>query len=164
MGRLRKTADALEGHVSKKEKEKRRAAETRNKVGNDGLQLAPEFLSEEGKAEFLRVVDECNKAGILDNLDRTILAVYADAWSQYERLSKVIANTGAVIIKRRVTGKIEIHPNPAVAAQAEYANRIFKCSTKLGLSTSDRMRLVVPELEEKTNKFLSFINSDDDED
>lgn len=162
MGRLRKKTDNLDGHISNKAKNARKASEIKNKVSNDDLENAPDFLSSSGKQEFLRVVRECKKAGILDNLDKSIIAIYADAWAQYEKLGRLIAETGAVLTKRKVTGKIEIRPNPAVAAQAEFANRIFRCSTKLGISTSDRMRLVVPEPEVKSNKFLDFLNSDED--
>lgn len=160
MGRLMKAADNVDGHISKKARASRKYSETKNKVDNDGLNDPPDFLCEEAKAEFIRVVSECKKAGILDNLDKAILAVYADAWAQYEGLGRLISKTGAVIVKRRVTGRLEVRQNPAVAAQAEYANRIFKCSTKLGISTSDRMRLVVPEPEVKHNKFLDFMSED----
>lgn len=157
MGRVKKSADAVKGHISKAEREARERSAEHTRVQTDGLSSPPTFLKGEARREFLRVVTETRKAGLLDNLDISVLAVYAEAYAHYVELAELIAKTGAVIVKRRVTGKVEIQPNPAVTAQQLYADRIFKCSTKLGLAVTDRMKLTTPKPEKPLNKFLQFI-------
>ena len=40
----------------------------------------------------------------------------------------------------------------------KYIDIIMKCSTKLGLSVSDRLKLVVPNTDKmEENKFLSYV-------
>jgi hypothetical protein len=44
-----------------------------------------------------------------------------------------------------------------VQAQQKYIDTIMKCSSKLGLSISDRLKLIVPIQDEKPkNKFSQF--------
>ena len=48
--------------------------------------------------------------------------------------------------------------NPAVNVQVKAAELIAKMSTKLGLATTDRLKLIVPTKEEKkVNKFLKYV-------
>ena len=138
----------LQGHRSKEEKEARIA----------GIQAkttevkAPSYLNPEAKKEFDRVANATN----IGELDVAVLAVYADAWVQYRRLAKIIADHGAVIVKKRVTGKVDIYNNPALTAQAEYVHRIMQCSLKLGLAVTDRMRLAIPKREDDNDEFSEF--------
>lgn len=149
MGRQRKTT--LNGHRSKADKELR--LNIPEAVGGFSV---PDFLSDEAKQEFVRVVEAYESVGSLDSLDLSVLAVYADAWDNYEKLSRIIAETGPVLVKRRVTGKIEIQNNPAVAVQSEYVKRIMQCSMKLGMATTDRLRLIVPTVETEEDDFSEF--------
>lgn len=152
MGRPRKTV--LQGHRSKAEKDLR--LNIPKSVGNFEI---PEFLNDDAKREFIRVVEAYESVGSLDALDMSVLAVYADAWSNYERLAKIISQNGAVIVKKRVTGQVEIQNNPAVAIQAEYVKRIMQCSMKLGMATTDRLRLAVPVAESDEDAFSAFEGS-----
>lgn len=152
MGRPRKTN--ITGHRSKAEKELR--LNLPKVVGDFDI---PDFLNEEAKKEFIRVVNAYENVGTLDALDLSVLAVYADAWANYQRLAKVISDNGPVLIKKRVTGKVEIQNNPAVAIQAEYVKRIMQCSMKLGMATTDRLRLAVPVVESDEDAFSSFEGS-----
>ena len=152
MGRPRQIQ--LAGHRSKAEKNARIDA-VRDDTGafdDKGIQV-PDWLSERAKNEFMRV------AGLLSNvsdLDIAVLAVYADAVDNYEKLSRIIAKTGPALVKKRVTGKFEVFPNPAVSAQAEYVKRIMQCSVKLGRAVTDRLRLAAPVKEDGTDDFSEF--------
>ena len=47
--------------------------------------------------------------------------------------------------------------SPYVTAQNKYAEQILKCSSKLGLATTDRLKLVVPQADEgPENKYLKY--------
>lgn len=148
MGRTRVASP--QGHRTKKEKQLRIEA----LAACEAEFTAPSFLCSEAKEEFERVVRACKDR--LDNLDLSVLAVYADAWANYTRLAKIIEEHGAVIVKRKVTGKVEIYHNPAVAAQAEYVHRIMQCSLKLGMATTDRLKLAVPKQDDDTDEFSEF--------
>ena len=50
-------------------------------------------------------------------------------------------------------------PAPYIKIAGEAATQILRCSTKLGLAATDRLKLIVPTEEEKSvNKFLRFLN------
>ena len=90
---------------------------------------------------------------MLDNLDVAALAIYADQFDRYTKASLAIQKDGAVI-----TGKSGRMMNPAVNVQVKAAELIAKMSTKLGLATTDRLKLIVPTKEEKkVNKFLKYV-------
>lgn len=149
MGRVRQAI--IKGHKTKAEKEQRL-----NSFSGTGTDLsAPNFLSADAKQEFYRVVNACKRLGTLDELDLSVLAIYADAYDNYCRLTKIIAETGPVIVKRRVTGVREVYNNPAVTTQAEYVHRIMQCSIKLGLAVTDRMRIEVPK-DDDIDEFSQF--------
>lgn len=149
MGRPKKRQ--IKGHRTKAEKAAR-LVEPVVIPSSCGI-TPPKWLSEAAKEEFMRVVSICDS---LTELDVPVLAVYADAVINYERLTSVISEVGPVIVKRRVTGKVDISPNPAVSAQAEMVHRIMQCSLKLGLAVTDRLRLAAPPKEDEHDEFSEF--------
>lgn len=149
MGRPRKKA--TQRHITRAEKDARLEDQ---KVA--GAVQAPDFLNEEAKEEFNRVVEAFTELGTVDTLDTATLAIYADAWANYERLTEIIDKYGPVIVKRRVTGKTEIEANPALAVQSDYVKRIMQCSLKLGMATTDRLRLAVPKGDDTEDEFSAF--------
>lgn len=151
-GRPRKPISASTRKISKKEKLDRAIQEEKLKIDRDNL-TAPDWLNDDAAEEFMRVVDEARKIDILDNLDLAILAVYANAYSQYIRTVSGIAAGGLITSD----GDKEV-ANPLVAIQEKYVKQIMLCSSKLGLSTTDRLKLVMPVTDApQKNKFLSFV-------
>lgn len=48
--------------------------------------------------------------------------------------------------------------HPLLVVQEKYIKQIMQCSTKLGLATTDRLKLIVPTKEEtKENKFIALM-------
>ncbi|WIF94308.1 phage terminase small subunit P27 family [Caminicella sporogenes] len=103
--------------------------------------------------EFNRVVEELKELGIVSNLDTTILAIYADAYANYVKITEQLKNEPLTIEYTNKAGATNIIENPLVKTQMKYIDVIMKCSTKLGLSVSDRLKLVVPKQEEKVDEF-----------
>ena len=160
MGRPRKTIKLLKSHRSKDERDTRSEAERQYKVARNALS-PPAFLDVNAKKEFERVVQEATEAEFLDNLDLSTLAMYANAWSHYETLSELLNKEGDVISVTGANGNKYRRPNPALVPLAEYTSQIFKCSTKLGLATTDRLKLVVPtKAAQKENKFSKFLRGE----
>lgn len=159
MARPRKIVDMSTGKIGKDNIKKRREAEKKIKVDRDEL-VAPEWLRADAKEEFLRVVKAAEKIGLLDNLDLGVLTIYVNAYSGYVEVTKQImgkkgkytkSNKGATINKTIV--------NPLLITQEKFVKQIMQCSTKLGLSVTDRLKLVVPEKKDDTlkNKFAKYL-------
>lgn len=151
-GRPRKTTAVSTGKIGKEAIMNRKAQEERLKLTRDNLK-PPEWLDDAAAKEFQRVVDEAGQIDLLDNLDLGFLAIYANAYSQYVICSKSISEVG---LMTKVDEEVNIHP--LISVQEKYVKQIMQCSTKLGLATTDRLKLIVPGKEEtKENKFLRFV-------
>ena len=151
--RPRKVVDISTGKIGKQKRKNRQEQEGKIKLQRDKLEAgAPEWLDEDARAEYNRVVEEAGKINLLDNLDLSTLAIYADNYSRYVKCAKAMATGGIVVdVGDRIL------PSPYVVIADKAATQIQKCSTKLGLATTDRLRLIVPTKEEvKPSKFAKF--------
>lgn len=154
MARPRKTMETATGKIGKENIKERQEQEEKIKIDNKNLK-APAYLQETAKIEFSRVVEEAKKIGILDNLDLSILVIYSNAYSQYLEITQEIEKMEQPY--RYVTEDYKI--SPLINAQDKVIKQIMSCSTKLGLATTDRLKLIVPKKEEsKTNKYLRYID------
>lgn len=159
MTRARKITSLNTAKMGKTERASREAQEKSLKLGRDKLK-APAWLDFDAKKEFMRVVEECAKIDILDNLDVGILAIYANAWSNYTQLVMQIREKDANIGRKENSFGVYECPSPYLDAQMKYVKQIMSCSAKLGLATTDRLKLVVPVKEEKkVNKFIKYLDA-----
>ena len=155
MARPRKVVDISTGKIGKQARVARQVAESKIKIDRKQLETgAPSWLCDGAAQEYNRVVREAGKIGLLDNLDMVVLAIYADNYARYVTASIEMRRSGLT-----VEGKFADVPSPYVAIADKAAAQIQKCSTKLGLATTDRLKLIVPEKEEKSvNKFLKYLS------
>lgn len=154
MARPRKTTATSTGKIGKEKIKERQEQENKIKLDNKNLK-APAYLSETAKLEFTRVVEEASKIDTLDNLDLSILAIYCNAYSQYLEITAEIQK--AEESYRYVTEDNKI--SPLINAQDKIIKQIMTCSGKLGLATTDRLKLIVPTKEEsETNKYLRYLD------
>ena len=153
-GRTRKIMDISTGKIGKQERLNRKIQEEKLKLDRDALEEgAPEWLRPEAAAEYNRVVFEAKKINLYDNLDLPILAIYADCYARYVEAAQYLQKHGSII---SVGDKDFVSPYVTIADKLQ--TQILKCSTKLGLAVTDRLKLVVPTKEEKSvNKFLEFL-------
>ena len=154
MARPRKTLAATKKNLTKAEIEQKQEQEERIKIDRENL-TAPNYLTEKAKAEFERVVREAKKIEIFDNLDLSILAIYSSAYAQYLEITEEIQKMDQAY--RYITEDNKI--SPLINAQDKIIKQIMTCSSKLGLATTDRLKLIVPKKEEgTTNKYLKYLN------
>ena len=154
MARPRKTLAATKKNLTKAEIEQKQEQEERIKIDRENL-AAPNYLTEKAKAEFERVVREAKKIEIFDNLDLSILAIYSSAYAQYLEITEEIQKMDQAY--RYITEDNKI--SPLINAQDKIIKQILTCSSKLGLATTDRLKLIVPKKEEgTTNKYLKYLN------
>lgn len=154
MGRARKVIDMQIGNISKQKKMNRKMQEEKIKIDRDALMNGvPSWLSERAAAEYNRVVREAAAIDMLDNLDMSVLAIYADNYDRYLDAAEYLQKNGQTYEGR--SGPVM---SPYVKIAESASNQIMKCSTKLGLATTDRLKLIVPEKESKeVNKFLKYV-------
>ena len=152
MGRQKKVTAATKKHLSKREKELREKQEKVIKVDRN-LEV-PEAIQDDPIAveEFVRIRDAAEKIDLWDDLDLSVLTIYCKSYSSYLEVTRAIELNGYV-----VDGKHGERISPWVTAQSRYIDTIFRCSAKLGLSTTDRLKIVVPEAEAEENKFIKYI-------
>lgn len=156
MGRPRKVVSMSTGKIGKAARAARSEAEKQMHVKADALS-PPDWLSDRAALEFDRVVRESAELGMLDNLDLAVLAVYADNYSRYADAATHINIHGATVTTKNGYET----PSPWVAVSDRAAKNIFACSAKLGMSVTDRLKLIVPTKEEKSvNKYIKFFGSD----
>ncbi len=158
MARPKKVIEACNGHRTKEEIEARKKNQNKIKPKKDNIKC-PNFLDKEAKKEFKKVAKELLELDLLSNIDTATLVIYADAYSNYMKATKSVQEEGQKIEYTNSRGATNTIENPSVQIQHKYSEKIMKCSTKLGLSISDRLRLVVPTPDDKPkNKFLEFLN------
>ncbi len=157
-GRTKKVIELSKRNISNKEKKSRTEQEKKLKLGREQLK-APEWLPELGKKEFERIVKETETINLLDNLDLGFLAIYCNAYSSYTEVTSMILERGYLGIRTTANDKYEtVHP--LLVVQEKYIKQIMQCSTKLGLATTDRLKLIVPTKEDpKENKFIELIRN-----
>ena len=158
-GRSRKIVDLSTGKIGKEKIRNRQEQEKKLKIDRESL-IAPEWLSPNAKLEFERVVEEASKINILDNLDLSVLAIYCNAYDGYIQTVEILNKEGLIQYKETSNGDALAIAHPAINTQEKYVKQIMQCSTKLGLATTDRLKLVVPTKEEhKENKFITFLQA-----
>lgn len=156
MGRARKVISMRKGELPKAEREAREAGEQKIKADADGL-IAPDWLTDQGEEEFYRVVTEARKIDFLDNLDLSVLAVYADNYARYADAAEHLNTDGLV----NTTDSGYATPSPYMSILNQSAKNIFTCSSKLGLAITDRLKLIVPKAAEKPkNKYEKFLDKE----
>ena len=147
-GRPPQRVATSKGKIGKDEILRRQIEEEKIKVKRDGLK-APEWLDDEARTEFVRVVEQADQIKLMDNLDLSVLAIYCNAFSSYVKITNLIQQKG--FGSRGAT-------NSDISKQEKYVKQILQCSSKLGLATTDRLKLIVPVPEDnKKNKFLKYL-------
>lgn len=159
MARPRKSMALQTRNNTKKERADRVKAEQKLKCDRNAIEETPDWLDENARAEFERIVTEAGSIGILDNLDLAALAVYASSFSQYQDACEKVRRYG-MLAKSGKDGK-GVAVSPYINILDKAAARIMQCSIRLGLSTTDRLKLLVPapEEKEKENKFMRFLKN-----
>ena len=157
MSRSRKIIDVSTGKIGKEKIKIRQEQEKKLKADRDDL-VAPEWLTPNAKTEFERVVNECEKINILDNLDLGVLAIYCNSYDTYIETSKKLEKEGSIKYKTTKDRDEMAFINPLVNVQEKCVKYILQCSTKLGLATTDRLKLIVPVKDEPAeNKFITLL-------
>lgn len=97
----------------------------------------PEWLPEDGRAEWVRVGRLLNQLHVLTEADNTALAAYCDAYSRWRKARKLIEDDG--MTTTTAAGNLKAHPATVVVHQAMTEMRQFMI--EFGLTPSSRARV-----------------------
>ena len=158
MSNPRKVVDLSTRKISRAEKINRKRQEQELKIDREGIEGdggAPDWLDDVARKEFERVVHEAGKIPMLDNLDRSVLAIYASNYSKFVDAEKNLQKYGPVVKANGMP-----MPSPYVNVSDKAAAKVLQCSSKLGLAVTDRLKLIVPTKEATSSpveKWLKFL-------
>ena len=171
MPRNKEPISILEGkkksHLTNQQKESRKEQENRMKPPTDEIK-PPKWLSKEAKKEFkimavnLKRLQESAKCSFISNLDVPLLAMWADAYVEYqvccneiESCSRIEGHGGLLTTSEKGVGL-----NPLLTQK----KRLFEQMEKLGrhfcLTPSARLAITLPpSTEEKSeSKWAKFVS------
>lgn len=105
----------------------------------------PAELSEDGKAEWLRVAPMLSVAGVLTEGDRTTLYAYCAAFSSWMQVQRLIAKIKAkdptfegILIR---SAKNNLMANPLIGIANKHMNDCVRLAGELGLTPASRARM-----------------------
>ena len=101
----------------------------------------PEFLAEEAKAEWVRVL----ASHPVGPGERAILAAYCQAWARWRQAESLIEKDGTEIVIRDDKGNVKmVLPSPHVGIAARACAQMLKAAGDIGLTRGRRVEPVKP--------------------
>jgi P27 family predicted phage terminase small subunit len=146
MGRNPKPLHLIQGHLTKKEKEKRAVKEQtlNSSLKRDDLN-PPEWLDEEGKKLFRYIVDQYEASEMLTNLDVLALATYCDLHSRRLQLLKEVREKGTTLKNKNSRGGVTYIQNPALTALNSTIKLLQTYEARFGFTIFDRTKIALKD-------------------
>lgn len=156
-GRKKQPLSVIQGkgrshHLTKEEIERRKKHEEAMRAGTDKV-VPPDRLLKSQKEKFEELASQLVELGLMDNLDVDALAMYIETYDNYVRVIRSA---------RKMTAKDVDNNFKEYAAKMRTATQLAdtcrKLASDLGLTISSRLKLVIPEKEEKeTSPMAEFL-------
>lgn len=167
MGRNKQPLSVIQGkgkshHITKEEAKKRLQHEEKMRGSTDNI-VAPTYLTKKQKDEFNEIADKLIALDIFSNLDIDNLARYIDSKTQYIQLIRDLKKVKSVTTISDEEGKAITVANEDYPKLQRVKNALFNecraAASDLGLTITSRLKLVIPESNEKLpeNKFNRFV-------
>lgn len=152
MGRQRKVVDMQSAHLTKKEKQRKKAEENTIVTGNEDLSKPPAWLlNADAKKEWNRVIKELTKIDLIGNLDYANLACYCNAYANYIKVTRQLKKEPYCIQRETRTGIIVVK-NPLIGIQSNYAAEMRKFAGLCGMTLDSRLKAAVRKVDKKEEK------------
>lgn len=122
------------------------------KYPDGGEMQPPRHLDRVARYEWRRVVKELSSAGLLKTVDRSALAAYCQAYSQWVSVTKQLRDQPITLISPSGYA----YPNPLLGIQKRALETMYKFMTEFGMTPSSRSRVKVekPEEPDELDKLL----------
>lgn len=137
MGRPCKSVATQSKKMSKEEREERLELENRLKGDSDNI-VAPEYLTENQKNIFYKIVEELRSSNILSNLDVFILTTCAISIDRLHQIEQMINENIDLIADKSL-----------LSAKDKYTKDLFRCCNELSLSPQSRAKMANINLQAK---------------
>jgi P27 family predicted phage terminase small subunit len=134
----------------------RRPLNEREPAAPQGVPPCPDWLSDEARAEWDRVIPELQMMGLLSTADRAALAAYCTAWARWVEAEAMVKKLGT-IVKSPDKGFPMKSPYLSIADQALETMR--KLMVEFGLTPSSRSRIKVPGGGDAADEFDQFLEA-----
>ena len=163
MARPRKNVNALQGDYSKEDMQKRIESEKAITGDSDNI-IIPKFIEADEIAvnEYVRIVDELKKVGLVTNVDSTMLGIYADRYSKFVESTMCMKNEPLVTECFGKNGEVIQNINQYVKVQQQYATMLMKISTLYGLDPASRSKIAhlkPTDKEEQVDPLMQMLSS-----
>ena len=137
-------------HLSKAVMEERKAEEIQ--VPFKDINPPPSLNTKARKDKFFEIAAMMSEIGIWTELDEDCLVMFVIAMDEYSRFTRQMEKEmKAKEIDWKLIDSLHVHQNTSF-------KQAMTCASKLGLTITDRCRLIAPkaEKEEKVNRFAEF--------
>lgn len=114
----------------------------------------PDWLDDAAKAKWRALVPELSAIGLLTAIDGDCLAVYCQAWAEFQLATETLQREGRTIKAGEGGYK---SPHPAVAQQRSAWKAIREFAALFGLDPADRGRLTMPDQPEEPDELDRLI-------
>lgn len=127
-----------------------------------GIPFPPDDLSEEAKIEWLRVVPELDRLGLLTMIDRSALVGYCDAWGRWVYARRAVAAAAKEfpkyegLIIETVNGNWV--QNPALGIANKAMADVMRYCVEFGMTPSARSRIAATPRAAEEDPAAEFIN------
>ncbi|HVS73154.1 MAG TPA: phage terminase small subunit P27 family [Phycisphaerae bacterium] len=106
------------------------------KLGPEDLDPAPEFLNDEAKREWKRILTDLVDTGLVCSVDQAALAAYCQTYSRWMEAERQVHASGLLV---KVNGVPVPNPYLSIADRSMAQMRLFL--REFGLSPSSRVRI-----------------------
>jgi P27 family predicted phage terminase small subunit len=108
----------------------------------EGVPPCPEHLGPTAKAEWRRVTAELSKIpGLLQVVDRAVLAAYCSVWGEYVYCSEQLIELGSLIYQGGNLARV----HPLVAIRREAMRQLHEFAQAFGFTPAARARVPTPK-------------------
>jgi P27 family predicted phage terminase small subunit len=115
----------------------RRPSNRREARPEPGIPTCPAHLDAVARAEWKRIAPQLHEADLLTQIDRSALAVYCAAWSDWIAARKALEEHGATFVRR--TGAPSLSPYVTIANVA--MKTMLNALAEFGMTPASRTRI-----------------------
>lgn len=121
------------------------------------IPLAPEWLSEIGKSEWLKVCSELFNKRMLHQIDLSLLEAYCNAISLHIETEKMLRDKGRIQIYKNPDGTLKhMQAVPYQKIANDALDRALKLATQFGFTPTARSSINQPTLIQNNNEYNFF--------
>ncbi len=137
----------------------KRAINAREPKPRGAIARCPDWLDEEGKACWKRLIPELKRMGVITCVDVDALCNYCDSWSRWKRAVLFLQKNGDVYTIKNPDGTAKfIAQLPQVAIARNLLAALLGFQREFGMTPASRSRIVVEQEQSSPGiaEFLGF--------